>query len=177
MGLCYTRVESKISVSLTLNEREWDPFLLPNKPYFPWVEPRLLVVFVGRTGAGKSTLINRLMNKEVAPVSRRLLSCTDEISSYSDPITRITFIDTPGFGDNRAKSDSSLCLKLSRFLYDMVDHIPILFCYCVNAQARIDMHDFRSIKLLRNFFGKNFFQVFRLIVTKGNTLTGSNHFE
>lgn len=65
-----------------------------------------IVMIVGPTGAGKSTLINRLLNVNVndaghAPVSHQQRSCTTTCSSYHMRMGRVKveLIDTPGFPD------------------------------------------------------------------------------
>ncbi|PPR03423.1 hypothetical protein CVT24_012692 [Panaeolus cyanescens] len=58
---------------------------------------------MGLTGSGKSTFINTIMGKELAKVGHSLLSCTQEIDTYtyvdSRDGRRIIFVDTPGFDD------------------------------------------------------------------------------
>ena len=68
-----------------------------------WV--RMLVV--GKTGIGKSTLINNIFDKELAQPGGKLDSKTKTVEVISDSIngTEVDICDTPGFRDAQDKDD------------------------------------------------------------------------
>lgn len=69
------------------------------------IETRTLDVMVtGATGAGKSTTINRLFNREVAVIGEGVDPQTMEVKSYElNPHLRLW--DTPGLGDGVARAE------------------------------------------------------------------------
>lgn len=70
------------------------------------------VSIVGRPNVGKSTLINKLINKKIAITSDKAGTTRNIIYGvYNEPDTQIVFIDTPGIGKTKDKLDAHLNKK------------------------------------------------------------------
>lgn len=80
------------------------------------------VSIVGRPNVGKSTLINKLINKKIAITSDKAGTTRNIIYGvYNEEDTQIVFIDTPGIGKSADKLEAHLNKKaFSSFENDLV---------------------------------------------------------
>lgn len=68
-----------------------------------------VVIAIGTTGVGKSSLLNSLCGKELFKHSRSMDSCTDrptgKLAEFKTSTTheKIVFIDFPGLGDSNER--------------------------------------------------------------------------
>ena len=81
------------------------------------------VSIVGRPNVGKSTLINKIVNKKVAITSDKVGTTRNLIYGiYNDSDTQIVFVDTPGI----SKASSSLLDILNKKAYQSMENDLVL---------------------------------------------------
>ena len=82
------------------------------------------VSIVGRPNVGKSTLLNKLINKKLAITSDKVWTTRNNIYGiYNEPDTQIIFIDTPGIG----KAVDKLGATLNKKAYSSFENDLVLF--------------------------------------------------
>jgi uncharacterized protein (DUF697 family)/GTP-binding protein EngB required for normal cell division len=79
---------------------------------------RTNIIVVGRSGVGKSTLINAIFKQEVAPVGKGS-PVTEKITDYSVPNTQVTLFDTRGL---EMKEYKTTVEKVAKFIQERKDH-------------------------------------------------------
>ena len=76
--------------------------------------PKFRVLVIGRTGVGKSTLINNFLGKEVASMGHTLRSETPTVNPHEGMVegVPIAVYDTPGLGDIKGEKEEAkhLCI-------------------------------------------------------------------
>lgn len=84
------------------------------------------VSIVGKTNAGKSTLLNLIIRKKISIATNKPQTTRNSIQGiYSDDESQIVFIDTPGIVKSHQKLDSYMNKQISRSLID-IDALIIL---------------------------------------------------
>ena len=133
------------------------------------------VIVVGRTGAGKSTLCNKMMQEEVFKVGTSLNSETQFVSTKTitwpnDSTIQVKLIDAPGFGDNRPEiTAQQLLSNILSFIKSSEDGLHIvLFCFKVNS--RFDSHDIQELELLGLLLGAGVYDHVYIVITQVDTL-------
>lgn len=84
------------------------------------------VSIVGKTNAGKSTLLNLIMNQKISIATSKPQTTRNSIQGiYNDNDSQIVFIDTPGIVKSHQKLDSYMNKQISYSLID-IDALIIL---------------------------------------------------
>lgn len=133
---------------------------------------KIQIMITGRTGVGKSTLVNSLIGKPVAKVGNRLRVQTKNVRAYSviaEGGLEVVVWDSPGLQDGSGNEEQYLAeLKENCSAVDVV-----IFCIKV-ATARADLKeeqkDLSAIKKLTSTFGSEFWEHSIFALTFANAL-------
>lgn len=113
----------------------------------------------GRTGVGKSSLINTIAQASIAPVNSAYV-CTQDITSYSfeTPSGKYVLYDSPGFcEDDDPDTDDRYFKALRGFLAKKAsEHTEINLLFAVRAGSkRVRSEDFEVVKYLARLISKH----------------------
>ena len=143
-----------------LSSFNFEKDFLSNKiPYLPQY------VFLGKSNVGKSSLLNKILNRRNFVKTSNTPGRTRSLNFFSLD-ERIVFVDVPGYGYAKvSKTEHKTWDKLiSSFLVQSHD-IKVVFLL-VDARRGIKENDIKMIEWLK-FFNKNFY----IIYTKFDKLT------
>ena len=127
------------------------------------------IVLCGKTGAGKSTLINALVGVKKAAVGKTVRPETSDITKYTaqtDDNFTINVWDTPGLRDGSGREEDYL-----RDLRTTVYTLDIdMMIYCIDmSQMRSDLeHPSSPLKLLTRALGVEMWKHSMVILTHAN---------
>ena len=134
------------------------------------VKVNRIVVVIGTTGTGKSTLINMLYNddttqsacNEPCEVDITTRSVTKLPQWHLDPKTGRIFADTIGFSDSE-ESDEDIIAGLQRFLGAISEGVHSIIL--VARHGRLTRQDRLNIMTIRKIFGANWNRHTALVLT------------
>ena len=125
----------------------------------------LKILVTGKTGQGKSTLINGILGTKVAKEGARATRCTTEVAEYSVTIqdVPVTVFDSPGLQDRTENEEVYIqnmrekCKELS------------LILYCTKMiNPRLTDDDKHAMKKLTEAFGEGFWNYAVFVLTFAN---------
>ena len=132
---------------------------------------KLKILVCGKTGTGKSTLLNTLLGQTVfeagGPATKTVGPVTTEVKSVRTSIQDVLLeiFDSPGLQD---------CTDNDRKYLDDMHKKCKDFClilYCIDmATARWDEKDSKTIEVLTKTFGQEMWKKAILVLTKANTV-------
>ncbi len=106
-----------------------------------------VVTLVGRSNAGKSTLLNALVGFKIAPVSPRAQMTRLPVHGiYEDGRGQIVFVDTPGLF---AKVPDALTRTLNKKVEESIKHIDALV-YVADPHREVGPEERRLLALVRS---------------------------
>ena len=120
----------------------------------------------GKTGVGKSTLVNGLLGKQVAKEGASATRCTTQVTEYKAELhgVPVTVFDSPGLQDNTGNEDE--------YISDMkikCQHLSlVLYCTKMTNNCLKDQDRYAILKLTAAF-GQRFWEYALLVLTFANT--------
>ena len=127
------------------------------------------IMIIGKTGSGKTALINGLIGRKLGEEGEVLTGMTARVEakefSLNGMVAKIW--DTPGLQDGTDEED--------RYLDEMKKYCSNcnLYIYCVNmSQKRLDSADITVMTKLTNTFGKDWWKKVLFVLTFANSIEG-----
>ena len=141
-------------------------YVKEDKRYFKEFIPRkglwVRMLVVGKTGIGKSTLINNIFGKKLAQPGSKLESKTKTVEVISDSInsTEVDICDTPGFRDGQDKDDEYMDVIIKNC------NNPDVILFCIRMDETRWTDDYKATILgLTNALGKSIWSNTVLVLT------------
>ena len=128
-------------------------------------QQELRILVTGKTGQGKSTLINGILGTQVAVEGAHAKRCTAEVTEYSVTIqdVPVTVFDSPGLQDGTVNEE--------KYIQDMTNkckHLSLVL-YCTKmTNTRLTDDDKNAMKKLTKAFGEEFWNYAVFVLTFAN---------
>jgi GTP-binding protein EngB required for normal cell division len=133
------------------------------------LQRKLVFLLTGRTGVGKSSTINTLMGKEIAPVGD-FEPVTPQVIPYETRIGEIacTVIDTPGLCDDLPEKGND-----DRYLNEIREKVQTLDCVWFVTpldETRVRSDEMRGIQMISAALGKELWEHAIIVFTFSNNV-------
>ena len=130
-------------------------------------EKERVMLFIGKTGVGKSTLCNEIIGSGGFKVSSGTDSCTQEVRVkegffMGNKTKPVTIIDTVGFDDASKESDATETTVLITKLKRDFSHINLFVIVLDGNNPRIDKSQKDMLRLLQQCLARHFGSTFLL---------------
>ena len=92
-------------------------------------KPPVTIAVLGRVGVGKSTLVNRILNRELAPAAYTGKPVTQKVTVYENEVDGVAYrvIDTPGLQDiNKGVANDKKIIDC------VLEKDPNVILYCIS---------------------------------------------
>lgn len=110
------------------------------------------VAIVGKTNSGKSTLINKLVNKKVSIATRRINTTRVQVRAiYNSQDSQIVFLDTPGF----LKINTKLDKKMNNIIKESLEGVEVIL-FLIPFWDSFDEEYLKRINIFKNLNIKKF---------------------
>ena len=129
----------------------------------------LKILITGKTGSGKSSLINGLVGKMVTIEGETLTTTTKHASGYCFCVGGISFlvVDSPGLQDMELEDTETLDL-IKREITSVSDSFDLMI-YCIDMTSkRVDASDKQAIVHLTECFGERIWRNAVFVLTFAN---------
>ena len=133
------------------------------------------LVLFGKTGSGKSSILNRISGKTEFPEGTDMRSTTKEISHFTGKFfdnpseDRVMLVDTPGFYDTESEDQAHL-KNMVNFLKEIKEGFTLLCFALPLLEMKFDVSVQLSLKMLITLFGEEIKSKIRIIFTHYNQL-------
>ena len=110
-------------------------------------------MLTGKTGVGKSSIINAIIGNNLAPEGKDLYGVTREVKSYKTTVNDVNFEiwDSPGLQDITEK-DEVITERIKKTLKQNCPHLHLLL-YCIRMDRdRVEVSELEAIKQLSHVF-------------------------
>ncbi len=97
------------------------------------------VTVIGQPNVGKSSLINKLINKKISIVTSKPQTTRDQIQAvahWTEEDTQVVFIDTPGIFEPRRRLDKTMVSKAKRSIKEIE-----LILYMIDSKYKFNERD------------------------------------
>lgn len=140
------------------------------------IDKQIIFVLAGRTGVGKSSTVNSLLDCEVAKTGK-YEPTTKSVDTYEHKVNGINFIivDTPGLCDEEEEAGNDQ--KYLNLMKPKIQKMVSMWFVSQLNDTRVTSDEKRVIKRLSKAFGKKVWECSVIVFTYANSVTASEYEE
>ena len=136
------------------------------------------ILVTGKTGVGKSSLVNAIVGKDVAQEGKNLGGVTRDVSCHEAVVNDVKFEiwDSPGLQDI-TEEDDTVTKRIQHTLRQKCSHLHLLL-YCIRMDRdRIEKSELEAIKLLSEVFKPKIWETAVFALTFANRVLPPSEME